>query len=188
MHNTCTINIVERECRVEFKNTETYKNIKDSFLNEAKAIISYIIYADIAKEEGKENVAELFEKMAQNEIKHAKTWFKYIYDTNKTTAENLVIAADTENSEWKTSYPEAAKKAQEEGFSEIASMFERIASIECDHERRFVEMLLSEGHDKKSETVLEENTHFCLFCGFPAASAMGVCPVCGASDAFVAEN
>ncbi len=173
---------------MDIKNTKSYKNICDSFMNESKAIISYLIFADIATAEGNEEAAELFKKMARNEAEHAKTWFKYMHNMTNDTITNLKTALDTENSEWKTAYPEAARQATEEGLHEIAAMFERISSIECAHERSFAEMLLSQGQsvpDFKAEEV-EEVSLCCLFCGFPSKTALDLCPVCGATGSFMA--
>ncbi len=177
------------------KNTKTYQNIEESLVNEAKAIICYLVYADIALAEGNQEAADFFKKMAKNEMEHAKTWFKYTHDISGDTITNLNKAANNENEEWKTSYPEAAMQAKEEGFDDVAAMFERISSIECDHERRFVEMILIQEEAKQEEAKQEEKEsteegkkqQFCIFCGFPAREAMEICPVCGASDSFVAE-
>ncbi len=173
------------------KNTKTYQNIEESLANEAKAIIGYLVYADIALAEGNQEVADFFKKMAKNEMEHAKTWFKYIHDISGDTVTNLNQAASNENEEWKTSYPEAAMQAKEEGFDDVAAMFERISSIECDHERRFVEMILAQEENNQVEeqdpTEEGKEQHFCIFCGFPAKEAMEICPVCGALDSFVAE-
>ncbi len=176
---------------MDIKGSKTLNNIEESFVNEAKAIISYLIFADTATAEGNLEAAELFKRMAKNETEHAKAWFKYLYDMSGSTAENLSRSADSENCEWKTYYPEAAKTAKEEGLDEVAAMFERISSIECDHERRFVEMILSEKNSEEhlpTQNEHVENSLFCLFCGYPSVSPIEVCPVCGAMHSFVGDN
>ncbi len=175
---------------MDISGTQSQKNIEKAFINESKAIMRYLIYADIAAAEGNMTAAELFKKMAQNETAHAKTWFKYIHKIDGDTMANLNSSASAENAEWKNIYPQAAAVAKQEGLEDIAAMFEKIASIECEHERRFVEMLLSEEDTAaaKEDTTAQEHTHFCLFCGYPENSPQKVCPVCGASDAFVEKS
>ncbi len=175
---------------MEFKNSKSFQNVQTSFVNEATAIIGYLIYADIALAEGKNEAAELFKRMAKNETEHAKAWFKYLHDKPGDTLANLHHAAETENSEWKISYPQAAQKAQEEGFWELAALFERISSIECDHDRRFMEMLLAEGESvKKPATPAHKETKcVCLFCGYPSDTIQEACPVCNALGSFVFDK
>ncbi len=177
----------------ELKNSKTFKNIQESLRGESLAIVRYFMYAQTAHEDKRENDALLFERMAKNEIEHAKIWFKYLYGTPTSTSENLKDSAENENSEWKDMYPQFAEVAREEGFNEIAAMFERIASIECDHERRFWEARMndiSENLDEvqgTNETKTSENSDevfFCIFCGMEANQKLDVCPVCGSSDCF----
>lgn len=167
------------------ENVKTFGNVKDAFQQECTAIIRYLIYAEIAETEGKLEEAELFRKMANNEIEHAKLWCKNLEDFSKDTLSNLKIAAGNENREWKEVYPQNSTVAAEEGFHEIATLFERVASIECDHERKFLEqaMMIENGGRDFLE---EEKTvkYYCLFCGYGTEDALDVCPVCGGVDAF----
>ncbi len=163
----------------------TFENVKEAFQQECTAIIRYLIYADIADNEGKIEAAELFRKMANNEIEHAKLWCKNLEDFSKDTVSNLKIAAGNENQEWKEMYPQNSKVAAEEGFHEIATLFERVASIECDHERKFLEqamMIENGGRDFVEEEKAEKR--YCLFCGYGTEEVLEVCPVCGGVDSF----
>jgi rubrerythrin len=54
-----------------------------------------------------------------------------------TTLENLKEAAQGENYEHTEMYPGFAKKAREEGFEDIAKIFEAIAVAEKQHEKRY---------------------------------------------------
>ncbi len=158
--------------------------IKEAFDGETKAIVSYYVCAQIARDEGREDAAKLFELMAKNELEHAKVWYNYLYDDAATTDENLARAAANENYEWKHMYPEFARFALNEGAPEIADMFERIASIECEHERRFVEAEASETIKTQVEADDEDLVH-CLFCGYPSGTKLEICPVCGANNSFI---
>lgn len=169
-------------------NTASYKNIEKSLETESLALLKYLIYADIAREEGHEEIAVLFEKMAQNEREHAKIWYKLLHDGCGNTEENLKSAASGENYEWKNTYPDYAQQARKEGFDTIAVLFERIASIESDHERRFFEAydrLIN--HEKPiigADAAPAVTEYYCLFCGQSADSLLPVCPTCNARDSF----
>lgn len=167
------------------KEGKTLAIVKESFNQECTAIIRYMIYADIAENEGDAESAELFKKMARNEMEHAKLWCKELEDFSKDTITNLKISASNENGEWKGIYPRNAQIAKEEGYDEIATLFERVASIECDHERKFLEhaMALENG----GAAFLEDNTcekHYCIFCGYSTTKVLDVCPLCGGVDSF----
>ncbi len=158
--------------------------IQDAFNGETKAIVSYYMYADVARQEGLLGAAELFERMAQNEIYHAKVWYEYLFEQAGDTTQNLITAAQNENFEWKSMYPGFAERARELGDFEVADKFERIASIECEHERRFVEEKLV-GTQQSALPGVHHAGFICLFCGFNAETAPEVCPVCNAEGSFV---
>ncbi len=164
--------------------SHTLDNIQKSFNGESRAIVRYYIYADIARKEGRDEDAELFLKMARNEIEHAKIWYQYIEEIENDTGKNLRISAGNENNEWKEMYPEHAKVAKEEGFLEIATLFERVASIECDHERRFLEQSLANMEESDDSQITNQQQYYCIFCGYASTELLGVCPVCGGEDAF----
>ncbi len=169
---------------MDIKNTESYKNIKLSFQNEAQAIVRYMIYAEVARNEGDEKAAELFDRMAINEIAHAKVWFKFLQETPLTTMDNVKSAASNENDEWKNIYPTFAEKAKQEGLNEIADLFQKISSIEYDHERRFIEYMLSNSDDAPKKEK-EKKYCICIFCGYHNDENQEVCPVCGSRECFV---
>ncbi|MFI3200055.1 MAG: rubrerythrin family protein [Eubacteriales bacterium] len=168
-------------------NTNTIENIRKSFSGECEAIVRYHIFADIAKTEGRLEDANLFLGMAKNEMEHAKIWYKYLQEQIGDTAANLLESAGNENDEWKEMYPQFAREAKKEGFEEIATLFERIASIECSHERKFLERSMEttqeEGKEEKVVPNKKEN-YYCIFCGFASKESLSICPVCNAEQAF----
>ena len=130
------------------KGTRTEKNLLASFAGESQARGRYTYFASVAKKEGYEQIAAIFLETAEQEKEHAKKFFKFLeggmveitstYPAGiiSTTLENLRAAAEGENEEWTVLYPEAAKVAREEGFTEIAVAFEMIARVEAEHEAR----------------------------------------------------
>ena len=115
---------------MEFKGSKTEANLHTAFAGESEARNKYTYYAGIAKKEGYNQIASIFEETAKNEKEHAKLWFKLLHDGIGQTTTNLSDAADGENYEWTDMYERFAKEAREEGFEHIAKLFEGVAAIE----------------------------------------------------------
>ena len=164
---------------MELKGSKTEQNLKDAFAGESQARNKYTYYASKAKKEGYNQIADLFLETADNEKEHAKIWFKLLHDGVGTTAENLKDAAAGENYEWTSMYNTFAKEAQEEGFDQIAALFEAVGKIEKEHEERYLTLLANvEGNSvfQKGDIVIWK----CANCGHihVGTSAPEVCPVC----------
>jgi rubrerythrin len=162
----------------DLKGSKTEKNLMDAFAGESQARNKYTFFASVAKKEGYEQIAALFLETADNEKEHAKLHLKKLLGIGN-TMENLRDAAGGENDEWVNMYPRMAKEAREEGFEEIASLFEGIAAIEKEHEERFKALLknLEEGKVFKKDGKVYWK---CRNCGHihVAEAAPEVCPVC----------
>ena len=138
----------------------------------------------VAKKEGYEQIAAIFEETANNEKEHAKMWFKALGEL-KDTAANLLAAAEGENYEWTDMYDTFAKEAQEEGFVKLAAQFRMVAAIEKTHEERYRKLLNNVEMQKvfeKSEEVMWE----CRNCGhlMMGKKAPEACPVCAHPKAY----
>ena len=163
----------------QLKGSKTEKNLWEAFAGESQARNKYTYYASRARKDGYVQIANLFQETADNEREHAKMWYKLIADGIGTTQENLKAAAAGENDEWTDMYPTFAKVAREEGFEAIAVMFEKVASVEKEHEARYLRLLknVEEGRVfvKDGEVYWQ-----CLNCGaiVKASEAPEVCPVC----------
>lgn len=175
----------------KYVGTETEKNLRSAFSGESEARNKYTYFASVAKKEGYEQIAALFQKTADNEKEHAKMWFKELNGIG-TTAENLVSAAEGENFEWTDMYAEFAKTAEEEGFTELAEKFRMVAAIEKTHEERYRALL----HNVETKEVFEKSevkVWECRNCGHivVGVKAPQVCPVCNHPQAYFeihAEN
>ena len=123
----------------DLKGTKTEANLQAAFAGESQARNKYTYYASQAKKDGYVQIAAIFEETAANEKEHAKLWFK-ILNGGKVgpTVENLKDAAAGENYEWTDMYATFAKEAREEGFDDIANLFEGVAAIEKEHEERYL--------------------------------------------------
>ena len=162
----------------KYSGTQTEKNLLAAFAGESQARNKYTCFSAVAKKEGLETIAKIFEKTAQNEEQHAKMWLTELEGISDTTT-NLNNAADGENYEWTDMYDGFAKTAEEEGFTELAQKFRMVAAIEKHHEERYRALLknveMAEVF-KKSEVKVWE----CRNCGHIVVgeAAPEVCPTC----------
>ncbi|MFO7153102.1 MAG: rubrerythrin family protein [Bacillota bacterium] len=163
---------------MELKGTRTEKNLWEAFAGESQARNKYTYFASVAKREGYEKIAAVFAETADNEKEHAKMWAKYLGLIGD-TAKNLEEAASGENYEWTSMYKEFARIAREEGFTEIAERFEKVAEIEKVHEERYRKLLaeLKEGTHFKSEKPVMWR---CRNCGYiyVGTEPPEKCPAC----------
>ncbi len=164
---------------MELKGSKTEENLKTAFAGESQARNKYTYFASKARKDGFEQIARIFEETAANEKEHAKMWYKLLNGEIKSTAENLKDAADGENYEWTDMYAGFAKTAREEGFAEIAFVFEAVAAIEKTHEERYRKLLDNVTNDRvfsKDGDVIWQ----CSNCGHICVGkkAPEVCPVC----------
>lgn len=174
------------------KGTRTEANLYAAFAGESQATNKYRYFASKAKKEGYVQIANIFEETAANEKEHAKMWYKLINDGIGSTIENLKEAAEGENYEWTDMYATFAKEAREEGFVEIATLFDGVAAIEKEHEERYKKLLENIEGDlvfsKEGDVIWQCSNcgHICI-----GKKAPEVCPVCDHPQAYFqmkAEN
>lgn len=183
------------------KGTETEKNLLKAFAGESQAKNRYTFFSKVAKEEGYEQIAELFMITALQEEQHAKQFFKFLeggmveitasYPAGiiGTTVENLKAAAMGENEEWTSLYPAFAEIAEKEGFPKIATAFKMIAKVEKEHEERYRKLL----ERVENGTVFEREDEIewvCRKCGYvhKGKKALKNCPVCHHPQAYFEEK
>ncbi|MCL2045317.1 MAG: rubrerythrin family protein [Oscillospiraceae bacterium] len=164
----------------ELKGTKTEQNLMEAFAGESQARNKYTYFASQARKDGYEQIAAIFEETAGNEKEHAKIWFKLLCGGEiPTTADNLVAAAAGEHEEWTDMYKRMAAEATEEGFTDIARLFESVAAIEKEHEERYLKLL----DNVNNSFVFAKGTKsvwICRNCGHIVDSekAPGKCTVC----------
>ncbi|MBQ7090056.1 MAG: rubrerythrin family protein [Clostridia bacterium] len=163
---------------MELKGSKTEKNLMTAFAGESQARNKYTYFASVAKKEGYEQIAAIFQKTADNEKEHAKLWFKALGELGDTAA-NLLAAAEGENYEWTDMYDTFAKEAEEEGFTKLAYQFRAVAAIEKTHEERY-RALLSNVEMQKVFEKADETMWECRNCGHlvMGKKAPEICPVC----------
>ncbi len=160
------------------KGTRTEKNLEAAFAGESQARNKYNYFAAVARDEGYEQIAGIFEETADNERAHAQRLGGFL-GLVKDTKANLKAAAEGENHEHTSMYPEFAKVAREEGFEDIAVVLTEIGEVEEAHEKRYL-ALLKNLNDKKVFTKPEDTVWHCRNCGYlhHGNEAPKVCPAC----------
>jgi rubrerythrin len=186
------------------KGSLTEKNLLKAFAGESQARNRYTYFAGVAKNEGFEQIAGIFQETADNEKEHALVYFKHLegglveitaaYPAGRIgrTAENLLAAAEGEKLEWGTLYPSFEKVAREEGFDKVAESFKEIAEVEEKHEKRYRKLLASveAGTVFKKDNVVRWK---CRNCGYvhEGTEPPKVCPACKHAQSYyelLAEN
>ena len=175
---------------MELKGSKTERNLMEAFAGESQARNKYTYYAAQAKKDGYVQISRIFEETANNEKEHAIIWVKLLHGGQVAdTLTNLEDAANGENYEWTDMYATFAKEAREEGFNDIALLFENVAKIEKDHEERYRKLFAN----IKDGVVFEKDNAIvweCGNCGFAyeGKNAVEVCPVCAHPKSFFFEK
>ncbi len=165
---------------MELKGSKTENNLKAAFAGESQARNKYTYFADVAKQEGFQQLAGVFLEAAENERVHAKRELDFLAVAGD-SKENLKAAAEGEHYEWTKMYPEFEEIAREEGFTKIADFFEKVAKIEEQHEKRYLALL----KDMEKENVFKKGKAAawkCRSCGWlhNEVEAPNECPTCQA--------
>lgn len=176
---------------MELKGSQTEKNILTAFAGESQARNRYTYFSSKARKEGYRQIGEIYEETANQEREHAKRLFKLLNGGDVevaaafpagvigATVDNLKASAGGEHHEWTEMYPSFAGTAREEGFDDIAAIFEAIAVAEKQHEKRFNDLRanIEAGRVFKRDSVVKWR---CLNCGYvnEGTEALECCPAC----------
>ncbi|MCL2528932.1 MAG: rubrerythrin family protein [Coriobacteriia bacterium] len=176
---------------MDFASSKTKENLATAFAGESQATNKYAYFAKQARNEGYQQIGAIFDETSGNERQHAKMWFRALCNDGNArgavpnTLANLAAAAAGENEEWTQMYKEFAQTAREEGFDELAVLFEHVGEVERHHEERYLKILehIEKGTTFKSES---EVAWKCLECGFIhfGTEAPDLCPACAHPKAY----
>lgn len=176
---------------MDFASSKTKENLEYAFGGESKATNKYSYYAKVARNEGYQQIGNIFDETSGNERQHAKMWFKILHNDGDvkgampTTLSNLADAAAGENEEWTQMYKGFAETAHAEGFEDIALLFERVGEVERHHEERYRKLIknLEDGVVFKRDKVVAWK---CLECGFIhfGTEPPEICPACSHARAY----
>jgi rubrerythrin len=184
---------------------QTIKNLTKAFIGESQARNRYTYYAKVAKKEGYEQIATIFQEPAEQEKTHAKRLFEHINELKEQsdenyehievnadapttyggTIQNLKAAIAGEHYEHSDMYPSFADVAEQEGLTRIANRMRSIAKAEQHHQQRY-EKLLTEVENGTVFKKQEETTWVCRECGYihQGTEAPIECPSCDHPQAF----
>jgi rubrerythrin len=189
---------------MEFKGSQTERNLLTAFAGESQARNRYTYFAGQARKDGFVQIADVFEETANQEREHAKRFFKFLQGgmaqiTGEfpagiigTTLQNLKAAAAGEHDEWSELYPGFARIARAEGFEPIAAVFDAVMVAERQHEKRY----LGFAANVEAGTVFKKDKEVvwrCRNCGYlhQGKEAPETCPACAHPQAYfelLAEN
>lgn len=170
---------------MDLKGSKTEKNLYRTFAGESRARNKYNLYAEKARAEGYEWVAEVFDTTAINELAHARRVYLELLKLVCNTKENLVDAICGETSEYKDLYAKFEREAEEEGFKEIADFYKELREVEEAHSERFKKL-----YDKLNNGVMfsgpQDSKWVCMNCGYihEGTEAPDKCPLCGYPKAY----
>ena len=182
--------------KTKLSGTKTEQNLINAFAGESQARNKYHFFAKVAKEEGYEQIAAIFEETSENEKEHAWRFYEQLGDLKGTvnasypfsygtTEENLANAVSGEREEWEFLYAKGEKEAKEEGFEDIAEIFRHVREAENHHESRYKKLL----ENVKNGTVFKkdvETNWMCRECGYvlKGKEAPKKCPNCEHPQAY----
>ncbi len=164
----------------------TMVNLLKAFAGESQARNKYEYFTKVAQKEGYRDIAEHFQRAANNEKTHAKLELSLhnrmasqSENNFGDTAQNLRDAMAGESYENITMYPDFAQVAKDEGYAEAQRLFTGIGKIEVEHENMFKMLLERLESDAEFESD-EEEEWICEVCGHVhrGKKALKVCPVC----------
>ena len=179
------------------KGSKTEKNILAAFAGESQARNRYTFFASAAKKEGYVQISEIFTETAAQEKEHAERLFKFLEGGEVEitagfpagvigcTEDNLRASAAGEHHEVHFMYPEFAKIAREEGYTEVAAVMEAIIVAEAWHEKRYIDL----ADNIKAGRVFKRDKPVvwrCRNCGYlhEGTAAPALCPACAHPQAY----
>ena len=175
---------------MQLEGSRTLENLKTAVAGEAQARLKYNMYGDIARKEGYREVGDVFDMTADNERAHAELWLSLISEgVPANTVKALENAAGGEHHEWTEMYADFAQVARDEGFDNIAQLFDMVGQIEQRHEDRY-RTLIEQINNGKAFTDDGEIVWICRNCGHlhHGKTAPEFCPVCKKPQEYFARQ
>ena len=170
---------------MQLEGSRTLENLRAAFQSEAEAVSKYSVYAEKAQQEGYNEISEVFSNTARNEHAHAQLFLSLVNGGIPATEKALENAAGGENYRWSQQYAGFAQTAREEGFDNIAALFDMVAGVEKEHEKRY-NMLRERLLSGKMFTEEGECVWLCRNCGYlhVGTEPPKQCPVCRMPQAY----
>lgn len=176
------------DCK-KLKGSQTEKNLYKTFAGESRARNKYNMYAEKARLEGYQWIADIFDETAKNEFAHAREVFNRYLGNVRSTAENLASAMGGETEEFRKLYKEFEETARNEGYIEIADFYKELREVEESHAERY-KKLYNRIKDGTVFSSSEPTEWICLNCGYihEGEEAPEFCPLCKFPRAYFKEK
>lgn len=186
---------------MELIKSQTFTNLARAFAGECQAHVRYKFIEYGARNEGYTALAEMIDKVVYNEFNHARMFYTFLQKASDkpienieicggfpfkekwNLTENLRLAAEDENMEASSIYPEFAAVARKEGFNDVAALFDDVIQVENCHKMLFTQLY----EQMKNGTMYAQKTPTkwkCGGCGYEttAKTAPEECPLCKAKQ------
>ena len=184
---------------MKLKGTQTEINLARAYASECQARTRYEFIEYGARYNGYKNIADIIDEIVYQEFNHARMFYTFIQNGSKDETvdnidicagfpfrekwdllDNLRLASEDEAKEAEV-YTEFANTAREEGFEEIAHLFEMTKNVEDYHRQIFTE-LFEQMRDNTLYKKEEPVTWVCGDCGYMATGTepWDECPLCKA--------
>ena len=120
----------------------TIQNLEAAFAGESMAHIKYRYFAKLARAAGADDVAQIFEATADQEVMHAFGHLDLLYPKAQLTpARSLEIAIEGETYEYTEMYPKFRHLAVEEGNQAAVNEFDEQIAESKEHAANFKKTL-----------------------------------------------
>lgn len=182
---------------MDFQESETKKNLARSFAAECQEGARYQFMAKMAQNEGYQYMSMLIRTLAHNEMAHAEQFFNKIIELGGNQTQNIDIEAgypfksgelcdvltqeaNNEKMSSESIYPKFASVARDEGFKDVAELFDMVAKVEKTHERTLRELAKSLDCNCLYKCKTGEHAFKCDECGTIIRDKMApkTCPLC----------
>ncbi len=165
---------------MEFRESKTFVNLQAAYDMELMSSTRFEIYGDKATTDGFIDISNMLNDISHQEKAHAVIWLRYLNNGDiPSTQQNLASAMEYQTEAGKEIYREYARVAREEGFNDIAALFNGVANIELNHDLD-LQTKLNNINNNKEFCKDDERLWICLNCGniMSGICAPEICPVC----------
>lgn len=182
---------------MDFQSSITKENLARSFASECQEGARYQFLAKMAGNEGYQYMSMLIRTLAHNEMAHAQQFFNKIVELGGNQTQNIEIKAgypfrsgelkqvlynesENERMSGESIYPKFASIARDEGFNDVAELFDMVSKVELTHQRALLELHNALSKNSLYKCSSGKHAFKCDECGtiILDKSAPKTCPLC----------
>lgn len=182
---------------MDFQKSQTKENLARSFASECQEGARYQFLAKMAQQQGYQYMSMLVRTLAHNEMAHAQQFFNKIVELGGNETQNIDIKAGypfksgelcevlqqearNEQMSGDSIYPKFADIARDEGFNDVAELFDMVSKVEKTHQRTLEHLAESLSCNCLYKCKEGEHAFKCDECGtiIKDKCAPKTCPLC----------